>query len=502
MLVGRSRPVDVRPRLDGRAPPRGLELGVVAVALLAVTAFWALVPTYPALDSYYALVWGREAFHGHTPTFEGYRAPTHHPLWVLVGGLLSLAGDDADRLLVLVTLWCLVLFLWGLYRLGAAQFGAWVGLAAAVFGASSFAFLLYAVRAFVDVPFLAAVVWAGVLAVRGPARSGVGAMGLLFVAGLLRPEAWLLAALWWLWTVRRASPHSRVALTALFLGAPVLWLALDLAVTGDPLSSFTATSSLADELRHSGGAAQVPGALVGYIAGTIRTPVALLGLAGVALAWWRYGPRRIAVPLALLLAGIATFVIAGLAGFSLIQRYLTVPAAALCLFAGYALLGFTTVPRGDRVRVPWTRIAAVIGSVGVVAAIVLAATSVGRVRTELRFVRDSHDDLVAILRTPAVRAGRRCGPITLPTDRLVPDTRWILDAPRLAVLARSAPGRRPYGVELFVSGTRALSRFGFAAGIPARTNLPDPGYHLVARNRTFDAWVRCPAGRAHRAGGQ
>ena len=97
---------------------RRIELAVVAAALVAVTVFWALVPTYPALDSYYALVWGREAFGGHSPTFSGYRAPTHHPLWVLVSGLLSLAGGDADRLLVLVALWCLVLFLWGMYRLG------------------------------------------------------------------------------------------------------------------------------------------------------------------------------------------------------------------------------------------------------------------------------------------------------------------------------------------------------------------------------------------------
>jgi hypothetical protein len=465
---------------------RRIELAVVAAALVAATAFWALVPTYPALDSYYALVWGREAFGGHTPSFDGYRAPTHHPLWVLVAGLLSLAGGDADRLLVLVALWCLVLFLWGMYRLGTGQFGPWVGVVSALFAASSFAFLLYAVRAFVDVPFLAAVVWAGAFAVR---KQTLSAAALLALAGLLRPEAWILAALWWLWTVRDS--RHRLALTALALAAPVLWLASDLVITGDALFSFHRTSALADELRHTGGAAQVPGALVSYVAGTIRAPIALLGLVGVGLAWWRVGPRRIAVPLALLLAGSLTFVFAGLAGFSLIQRYLTVPAAALCLFAGYALVGFTTLPRDDRLRRPWTRAAAVVGALGVAAAVVLAATSVGRVRTELRFVRQSHDDLVAILRAPAVRAGRSCGPIVLPTDRLVPDTRWILDAPRRAVLARTAPRRPGAGVELFVSGARALDRFGFAAGIPASTNLPSPGYRLVARNRTFDVWVRC-----------
>ena len=46
---------------------RRIELAVVAAALVAATAFWALVPTYPALDSYYALVWGREAFGGAMP---------------------------------------------------------------------------------------------------------------------------------------------------------------------------------------------------------------------------------------------------------------------------------------------------------------------------------------------------------------------------------------------------------------------------------------------------
>src|SRR4051794_36399470 len=204
------------------------ELVVVVAAFVAVTVFWALVATYPSLDSYYALVWGREALHGHDLSFAGYRAPTHHPLWVLVGGLLSVFGGDADRLLVLVALWCLVLFLWGLYRLGAKQFGPWVGLAGALIAASSFAFLLYAVRAFVDVPFLAAVVWAAVLAVRP--RRPVAAMAVLAVAGLLRPEAWLLAGLLWLWTIRGAFTRERVLLTVLLLLAPVAWLGIDLAV--------------------------------------------------------------------------------------------------------------------------------------------------------------------------------------------------------------------------------------------------------------------------------
>src|SRR4051794_41775659 len=102
---------------------RRIELAVVAAALVAATAFWALVPTHPALDSYYALVWGREAFGGNTPSFDGYRAPTHHPLWVLVAGLLSLAGGGAGRPLVVVAVWGLGLFLWGVYCPAAGPVG-------------------------------------------------------------------------------------------------------------------------------------------------------------------------------------------------------------------------------------------------------------------------------------------------------------------------------------------------------------------------------------------
>ena len=51
------------------------------------------------------------------------------------------------------------------------------------------------------------------------------------------------------------------------------------------------------------------------------------------------------MPLALFAAGVITFVGTGVLGLSILPRYLTVPAVALCLFAGYALLGFTELDR-------------------------------------------------------------------------------------------------------------------------------------------------------------
>ena len=68
------------------------------------------------------------------------------------------------------------------------------------------------------------------------------------------------------------------------------------------------------------------------------------------------------MPLALFAAGVITFVGTGVLGLSILPRYLTVPAVALCLFAGYALLGFTELDarhgggggRGRRRPPPWS----------------------------------------------------------------------------------------------------------------------------------------------------
>ena len=70
---------------------------------------------------------------------------------------------------------------------------------------------------------------------------------LLGVAGLLRPEAWLLALAWAAWAlpVRR----DRAAVVAAALAAPLLWIAFDLAATGDPLHSLHGTQALAAAAR-------------------------------------------------------------------------------------------------------------------------------------------------------------------------------------------------------------------------------------------------------------
>ncbi|MEA2194338.1 MAG: hypothetical protein QOG42_772, partial [Solirubrobacteraceae bacterium] len=397
---------------------------LAALALAAVLA-WALVPTYPDYDAYHHLVWGRDLLHGLTPGFEDPFAPTPHPLYLGLGALLSLAGEHADRLLVLVTVLSLVALVAGAFALGRALFGTASAYLGAFFVGSSFAFLLYAVRAFVDVPFLALVVWAAALEVIR-SRRGLAPMVLLAAAGLLRPEAWVLAGLYWLWCLPGRSTRARAGLLVLAAAAPVLWCLVDLAVTGDPLFSLTNTQALSDSLDRERGIAHVPATFVTFLADLARPPVALAGVIGLVVALRRFGWRRLAIPLALLGAGVLTYAAIGVAGLALIPRYLTVPAVALCVLAGYAVMGFATLEPGVS-RTRWRRAAVGALAVGVVF-LAAKAGSFGALRSELRFIARTHDEVGGLLSDPRVRAGLRCGALTFPTYRLVPDARWRLHA--------------------------------------------------------------------------
>ncbi len=443
--------------------------GLVVVAL----AFALAVPTYPNYDSYFHLNWGRELLDGQLPHLEAYAAPTQHPLFVVLGAMLdALFGGAADRALVVLCVLALVALVAAVYRVGVACFGVGPALGAVLFTGSSFAFLLYAARGYVDVPFLALVLVAAALEAERPGR-GRAVSGVLFLAGLLRPEAWILAGLYWLWLGWR-----RWDLLALAALAPVLWALTDLVITGDPLYSLHATSALADELGRERGIENVPENFVSFLADTARPPVFAAALLGAVLAYRaRDRLHALHVPLALFGAGTVTFVGTGAGGLSILPRYLTVPAVALCLLAGYAVLGFTTLPAGPT-RTRWQRGAvgaAVLGA----AFLVLKAGSFAALARELRFIDRTHATVVAAAQDPRVR---QCRPVTLPTYRLIPDLRFELDAPEADVRARSDVGADAAGTALFVVGDeKAIKRFGRAAGVSRRFNVPsaNPAFPML-----------------------
>jgi hypothetical protein len=284
--------------------------------------------------------------------------------------------------------------------------------------------------------------------------------------------------------------RNRAALLALVLVAPLLWALVDVAVTGDPFFSLSSTQDLSAALGRERGLRHVPSSFVTFLADLARPPVALAGVIGLVLALRRFGWRRMAVPLALLGTGAVTFVAIGIAGLSLIPRYLTVPAVALCVLAGYALLGFTTLePSAQRER--WRSVTFAALAVGV-AFLAVKASSFASLRNELRFIDRTHREMTGLLAEPSVRAGLRCGALTFPTYRLVPDARWLLDAGPRAVHTR-AGGRSRGAVAVYIAGDEKFARrFGRADGVSRATNrLPAGKPSLV--HGPFAVYVVCRA---------
>ena len=172
-------------------------IAAAALALAALVAF-VTVPAYSAFDSIYSLVWGQDLLRGEKPTFDAYRAPTQHPLWVALSTLLAPLGEDASRAIVGVCVAGFVALVCGGFRFAKAVFGEPVGWICALLLFSRLDYGFLAARGYIDVPFLALVVWAAALEAEKPRRGGA-VFALLAAAGLLRPEAWLLSGAYALW---------------------------------------------------------------------------------------------------------------------------------------------------------------------------------------------------------------------------------------------------------------------------------------------------------------
>ncbi|MDQ3492900.1 MAG: hypothetical protein M3452_06520 [Chloroflexota bacterium] len=468
--------------------------GLLVVSLVALIGF-LVYPTYPTYDSIYSIVWGRELLDLQPLSFEAYRAPTEHPLAIVVGALLSPLGDLGARLWVGLCIGSFVALAAGLYTMGKLAFTPLVGAAAAALLLTRFDFAFLAARGYIDPAFLAMVVWAGVLEMRRP-RRGTLVLVILALAGLLRPEAWLLGGLYWLWLAwpRAGAPTlRRRAAWALLVGAaPVIWATTDLLVTGDPLFSFTGTTELAAELGRAKGIEAVPGALWAFLIDLDKFPVVIAGILGLGLAAW-LAPTRLRMPLALFCAGVGTFAAVGLGGLSVIARYLLVPSLMVMLFAGVAIAGWTMLNPGTWARRVW-----IAGAVCIVlGGVVFTATRVNlaRLDNELAFRGQWRASLEQVLGGPEVRAGLACGPVSVPNHKLIPDVRWILDLPPGQVVARSDPdsaGRYDRGVSVLVHGRQAV----FSQALPdesseVRHNLPLPGYERAATSTYYGAYVNC-----------
>ncbi len=421
-----------------RAVPPGTwaRIGFAAMCAGALIGYLAF-PTYPTYDSFYALLWGRDLLHLHLPDFRVYRGPTEHPLAIAFGMLCSIFGQGGARLMVLGSIASFVAAVAGMYRLGRLCFGPVVGLVAALLLLSRFFIENLAAQGYLDITYLALIVWAVVLEVERP-RRGAPVFLTLAAAGLLRPDAWVLSGAYWLWcswpakAERARGPARSEALAralrrlALAAIAPVVWVALDAIVTGNPLYSLSATAGLAAELERTQGFTSVVGSLWTYGIRIDKLAVLLGGFVGVPLAVW-LAPRRALVPLATLLLLIGVYLAEGAVGASVVDRYLLGAATALLPFCAVTVGGWAMLAPGSWLRRAWIAGAVVLVAYGSLAA--AGSLSLSSLRLTLAEHEDFHKALATALESPPVRQRlRRCPLVSLPDNKLIPDARWILDS--------------------------------------------------------------------------
>ena len=159
-----------------------------------------------------------------------------------------------------------------MYELGRQVFGAVVGVVAALLLLSRLDFPFLAARGYIDIPYMALVFWAAALEVARPRRGG-WVWVLLTLAGLLRPEAWVLAGLYALRIVW-GRPLAVWVRTGLIVAvAPVVWAISDWIVTGDPLYSLNYTTESAALLGRRQTLDELPGVTLRFLAELVKPPV-------------------------------------------------------------------------------------------------------------------------------------------------------------------------------------------------------------------------------------
>ena len=414
-----------------RLAPAAATSVLVAIALDLIYGPWFL-----NYDARYALLWAQDLANGHAPEYKADFAPTPHPLQTAFGLLALPFGAASDDVLVFATLLAFGALVYLAFALGRELFSPWVGVVAALVVLTRPAMQRDALLAYQDVPFAALVVGAVLAEARRlkradatpPASSGTGGtlvLALLAVAGLLRPEAWVLSGLYVLWIWRDRDNVGRARAVALAAAAPLIWAASDWAVTGDPLHSLHGTADLAIANDRRRSVADVPYWSAQYFGYALREPLVLGIPIGLVFAW-RYARRQSYLPLAVVAAMVAVFAIGPIFGLPLIRRYIATPAVLLTLFYGLAVAGWLMLPPG-RARTGWTAVAAF----SVLLSIAYLPWHYDLLRTvERRLDRDGvlYGDLQEAMEAPQVRAAfEACPELTAGDHRPMPFARFWLD---------------------------------------------------------------------------
>ena len=482
-------------------PPRrarpSAELLLLAAGVVAALVVFVVWQTYPNYDTYYTLVWGQELFHGHLPDYDVFRTPTPHPLSTLVAWAMAPFGTASDRILVLVALLGYVGFLAVMFAFTKRLLGRTIAFVAVAVLLTRTDMQLLALRAMFDLPFYLMVFAAALVELRRP-RAGWPVLVLLALAGLLRPEAWLLGGVYWLWLARELPRGEALKLLPLVVAAPVLWMLADTIVTGEPLYSLTSTREVSDQFGRNRGLGDALRHLPRYSGGNDTIVTVGVGGMGLILAVWLLR-RRAALALALGGLGLLTFLIISAAGLSVIPRYMTIPSLLLSLCVAVALAGWTQVERGTTARKVAVGVA-VLSVLVIAVRVPFYGSDFSTLARQASFVESQHEQLNALSDQSEVAAAlQACRPITVPTHAPIPILRYETGLPKEAIEASIQQDAPP------TEGLQLTSRvFNFepstgrsVAATPRVTverpwsTRPAPGFERIGRAGRWAAWTRC-----------
>jgi hypothetical protein len=392
----------------------------VAIALGAAIAIGVVAGhSFPDYDATFALVWGRDLAHGHAPDYGLPYRPGGHPLTTAVATVLSVLGRsgaaEAMRWIVLLGAGALVA---GVVRLGQALFGTAVGVLAAIVLFTRTPVWGFSLLGYMDVTTAALIVWAAVLEVRRP-RRGASVLVLLALAGLVRPEPWLMAGAYWIWLAWGGRWRAALRLAPLVVAGPVLWIAWDAATAQTFLGSVrTEAGAPVGPSAGGHGLHDVPRALGRFLGGFVRPPEAIAAAAGAALALARIRARPLAlVPLGILAINVAGFVLIAWSGGALEQRYLFPAAVMLVLLAAYAALGWVQDPPPHR-RPAW-RVAGLVCAVAFLAYFPVDVDRLHDLRTRVIAADITYSGLRDLARQNSAQCAL-AGRVRIPNARLRP----------------------------------------------------------------------------------
>ena len=333
----------VRPALR-RRPPASLVIGAAVAGLSAL--FW---PPFVTPDSMYALLWGRELLDGALSTYAP--GPTPHPLTIALGALASLLGAQGGYVATFLLFGPVALgaLAAAVFTVGHRLASPWAGGLAVALLLTSVPVLVWASVARYDIAFGALVMTALAIEMTHP-RRGLPTLALLAVAGLVRPEAWLLAGLYWLWALPRMGRGEVTAGLLLVAGAPAIWMAMDAGVTGDALYSLHYTEDASEHLygQFSKGENLAQGwqdllACAGLMA-IVVAPFSLARRRGLS-------PEALALVWILLALSLGVFLALVVRGMASNERYLLLPGCLIAVLAGVAASPARSNRLGPRVLV-------------------------------------------------------------------------------------------------------------------------------------------------------